>query len=376
MAVRPPLGPDELARLPARRGVFLLLGAGGEPILLATAASVRARVAFRLGPAEGRAGRQADLRGVTAAVMWKLADSHFEAEWQFLELARAIYPDTYRELLALRPPWFVRLVEGQRLPTFRRVRGVGGRGRYFGPFPHARAAGRFIELLQDVFGLCRNEHLLERAGRGCVYAQMGRCPAPCRGGPAAEGYRGLVERACRCAEGDRESARQWLVERMQRFSAARQYELAGQCKARLERLAELDGEDFAYVASAGRFRFLLFQPGPSRRAVKVFLADRGAMAPAGVLDYPPDAAALRALLRRMADFCRSGRSWGPEEQEGVALLCRYLFASPQRRGVAVRYDPGLTPEALAGRLEQGAEVLRLRPVRGKSRSGGSGSPGE
>jgi len=360
LAVRPPLGPAELAELPARRGVFLLLGPKGQPVLLATAASIRARVGFRLAAGDERAGRRADLRGVTAGVMWKLADSHFETDWQFLELARAIYPDTYRDLLALRPPWFVRVAPGRRLPTFRRVRGVVGRGRYFGPFPHARAASRFVEILQDVFGLCRSERLLEQGGRGCVYAQMGRCPAPCRGGPAAEAYRGLVERACRCAEGDRESAGRWLTEQMQRFSAARQYEQAGKCRARLERLEELAGQEFGHVASAERFQFLLFQRGPGSRAVKAFLADRGAIALACVLEYPPAPAALRALLAAMEEFTQARRAWGPVEQDGMALLCRYLFASPERRGLAVRYDPALSPEALAGSIEQAAASLKLR----------------
>ena len=260
-----PLGADELAAIPGRRGVFLLEDAQSAPILLATAANIRSRMRFRLAPPDETSSRRVDLREVAAHIRWKLADSHFETDWQFLELARKVYPDTYPGLLSFQPAWFIHVDRQDRCPWLQRTREVfAGAGEYFGPFRDKHAAQRFIELLQDVFDLCRCEQVLRQAPNGtpCVYAQMGRCRVPCAGGIGMDEYRGIVAEAGRCAAGDREAIRSALIAEMSRHADQRQYEQAANCKARLARLGELDKPDCRYAAPAEQVAYLLVQRGP------------------------------------------------------------------------------------------------------------------
>jgi len=356
-----------LEAIPARRGVFLLEDAAGRPILLATAADIRSRVRFRLSPERpDRPSRRADLREVAARVRWRLSYSHFQTDWHFLELARAVYPDTYPALLSYQPPWFVHLDLAEAVPAFRRTRKVlSGPGRYLGPFPDKHAAQRFVEVIQDVFELCRCETRLRRAPRAapCVYAQMGRCRAPCAGQITLQEYRRQLAEAWRCAEGDRSEARERLTRQMREFAARREYERAGLCKLRLDRLAELERDEFRYVAPAERFQYLLVQRGPRPRQACVFLADRGFIRQAADLAYPLPRGRLERLLAGLRAGAARPRRVQQVQRYRMGLLCEYLFGSADRRGLIVRVDDALDASALAARIEEVAGALRLRSTR-------------
>ena len=225
VAIAPPLDEDALASIPGKRGVFFLEGPDEAPVLLATAANIRSRMRYRLSPPAGSPGKRADLREIAAHLRWKLADSHFETDWQFLELARVLYPATYPALLGFQPAWFVHVDLKDRYPWFRRTREVfAARGRYFGPFRDKHAAQRFIEVLQDAFDLCRCEQVLRQAPHGtpCAYAQMGRCRVPCAGGITMDAYRLIAAEACRCAAGEREPVRSALKAEMSRLADQQQ----------------------------------------------------------------------------------------------------------------------------------------------------------
>ena len=100
------------------------------------------------------------------------------------------------------------------------------------------------------------------------------------------------------------------LEQMKAAAAKLEFERAGGIKARLERLAELDGPAYAHAAPAEAFRFLLIQPGTTRQAA-VFLADRGHVRRARDLAYPLQEAQLTRTLAAMARHTRADRPLGP-----------------------------------------------------------------
>ena len=365
VVIKPPLGPEDLAKIPAKRGVFLLAGADQTPLLLATGANIRSRMRFRLAGAAGPS-RRADLRQVARRLLWKLADSHFETDWQFLILARKIYPDRYQKMLSFTPAYFVHVDPDQPYPWFRLGREVfAAPGRYFGPFPDGRAGRRFVGILQDVFDLCRHEQILRRAphGRPCVYAEMGRCRPACDGTVHMEEYRQLVHQGCRCAQGERQPVREQLSRRMRHLARAQQFEAAAVCKGRLKSLAELEGPAFGHVGPAENFQFILVQRGPGRGKAKTFLVDRGLIRPSVTLSYPPQKRQLASLLSGMRKLAASHGPVGSPERDLVGLVAHYLFLSHQRRGLILPYTEALTGEQLAGAIESAAGALRLvRPV--------------
>jgi hypothetical protein len=78
----------------------------------------------------------------------------------------------------------------------------------------------------------------------------------------------------------------------------------------------------------------------------------------------------------MQDFLREERTIGQAEREGIALVSHYLFTSQDHRGLAVRYDAGLTTGEFARAIESAAEALKLLPARRKAAPGDRPSPAQ
>jgi len=360
---------EQLARVPAKRGVLALLAAGGEPIVLLTAADMRGRLRSRLtAPQDDKPTRSADLRAVTRRVHYKLAYSHFETDLVYAELARAIWPERYGSLIAWKPAWFVQAVRDEGVPHVVPTCRIGaGPGQCIGPFPAARHARRFAGLIVEAFDLCRNVHLLKQAphARPCAYAQMGRCPSPCDGSISMARYAEMVSEALAYACGRRDALRGDLRRRMRRAAEALEFERAAALKARLDRLAEFERDVYAHAEPLDRFIFLLIQPGGSVRKARAFVACGPEITPPATLDYPPEAEQIEALLRRAAALAGREQRWEPFGRLMAGLVSRYLFSSERRRGLIVRWEASMTAEALRQAIEAAADVLGLRaPAKG------------
>lgn len=376
MEVRPPLDDAQLGRIPARRGVVFLEADGGKPILMITAADMRARVRNRVKHA-GRAeqSRMPDLGGITRRIRWKPAASPFEADLDFLDRAAAVWPQRLAEMVAWKPAWFVHVDRDAEVPAFQRTRAVFAEaGSYLGPFPDGRAADRFIEAVRDVFDLCREPRHLAAAPRAepCTYAEIGRCLCPCDGSIPMDAYREVVGAAARFAAGDRGDREAELDRQMRAASEDLRFERAAALKSRLDSAAELRKPAYRHVAPAEAFQFLCFQRSGRTRGVRAFLADRGRVLPAGEIDYPPARDQLRALLGRMGE--RPGRETPTDEpaRYRMGLVARQLFSSRERRGVILRWDASLRAQDLAAALNRNRDVLRVGEA--KSRAGRGAGP--
>jgi excinuclease UvrABC nuclease subunit len=362
--VRPPVSDDDLAALPAKRGIVVLLAEGDRPILLLPAADMRRRTANRLrDPDQQELSRQPDLHNIVRRIAWKRSHSHFQTDLDYLDLARVMWPDEYAGMLAWKPAWFVHVDLEQDYPCFTRTRDVfGKRGRYLGPFPDGRSAGSFIDALQDAFDLCRDIKCLRSSphGRQCSYGQMGRCLSPCDGSISAGAYRQAVAEVCAFAvTKDSSPIVRRLEDRMRESARELQFEKAAADKLRLERLKQFDDARFARVRPAEEFRFLMIEHGPKPRELCTFFVELGAVEHGPVLKYPPEPQFLEDLLRLRGSF-----SPGPFGDAGfmrrrMGLVSHYLFSPPRRGGIIIRYHDGLSAQDLAAAIESAAEEMKL-----------------
>lgn len=372
LPVTPPVGDEQLAGVPAKRGVLLLAGAGEQPIVLLTAADIRGRLHSRLAqPAQDVRKKTVDLREITAGVAWKLSYSPFETDWRYLQLARELFPDRYPELLAWKPTWFVHVDPQEEFPQFVRTREVLERpGQYVGPFQDGRSAERFIETLQDAFDLCRHHRCLRQAphGQPCAYAQIGRCLSVCDGSTSLEEYRRVLARAAGFAAGDRQAALDDLTARMKAAAAEMKFEQAGVIKGKLQRLAELDKPAYEHVASIEAFRYVLVQSGPNPQTARAFLVVGGAIAECD-LRYPPDAAELETLAARMGQEPRLCDAPDAMVRLTIGLVSSYLYCGRERKGLILRWRAGMGAGELAAGIESAAQELNLRAPRRRSKQG-------
>ncbi len=363
--VAAPLSDEQLREIPTKRGVFLLTAEDDRPILLTTAASIRSRLRGRLDEKDPEhSSRSADLRTITRAVHWKLAGGRFETDWRYLELARAIWPGSYTRLLSWKPPWFVHVDSAEEYPHLKRTRDVfAARGRYVGPFETARSAEKFIEIVQDAFDLCRDIQCLRRSPNAprCSYGQMGRCLSPCDGTIGMDEYRRQVALAADFAAGLRTERVEQLRDLMQSAARELKFEQASSLKARLGRMAELEAPAYRHVSTGDEFRFLMFQPSGSRRRVKVFLADRGAVQQAEPLEYPLDAKKVQRRIDRMGRFLAGAGSRSPDEayRWRMGLVARALFVGLSQGGLLIRWRQDLSAEEVGQAIAASAGELGL-----------------
>jgi hypothetical protein len=365
-----PLSDELLLQIPARRGVFLLLGDDDQPIVMLSAADIRGRVKTRLAaPLEDHHGKTPDLRVITRKILWRLSNSYFETDLHFLELAQAVWPGDYQQLLSWRGACFIRVNPHERFPHFARTTELAGRdGQYIGPFGGTKSAERFISSIQEAFDLCRDVRCLRQSpdSQRCSYGQMGRCLCPCDGTISMEQYRKAIAKAAAFASGDRQTMRGDIQQSMKQAAVQLQFEKASVLKAKLERLGELDKPDYQHLASLEDFRFLIIQAGPSSRQAKAFFADSEKIHSLGQLDYPQlpqlvDLLARVQALAESADCARPGK-WS------VGLVSRYLYSSPERRGLILRWQPSCRPAELAQMIETSADLLHLKKPKARAKT--------
>jgi len=365
-----PLSDRQLKDVPAKRGVLGLLAAGDEPIILLTAADMRARLRNRLTePLDDRRRKAVDLREIARKVVWKLTWSHFETDLVYLDIARKLWPGHYGDLLAWKPAWFVRVDPAAEYPHFFRTRDLSQAGLLLGPFPDGRSASRFVEAVQDAFDLCRDYQSLRQSpnGQRCAYAQMGRCLSPCDGTIWLADYRRAVATAAEFAAGSHEPLRRELSRQMDAAAKELRFERAGAIKARLDRLGQFDKPAYQHVAPVEAFRYVIIQPGPGRQKARVFLACQGLVRSGGELDYPPRTAQLNRVLKRMGDLAGRPGQRGRHEVNRLGLVSSYLFCGPGRKGLIVRWTEGLTADRLAEAVEAAKDRLKLRAARGRKK---------
>ena len=372
----PPISNEAFSAVPAKRGVLLLVSDHDQPVIMLTAGDLRARLRTRLAEDDAETpSRRTDLRQIVRAVLWKLTASHFETDLTFLELIRKVWPGQYRSMISWKRPWFVHVNPDDAHPHFVRTRAIFEHaGRYIGPFPAAKAADGFIQILQDVFCLCREPKHLRSApdGSKCSYGQMGRCLSPCDGSISMADYREVVARAAEAADGDRRCVRASLTQQMTDAAGALAFEKAASIKGRLDRLAELDGPDGEFVAPIEAFQYLLVQRGPNARTARTFYVNGPAVVAGKELAYPLVGKEVARALTQMAAFVSRPPKLDEAGPWRMGVVAHYLFASDSRGGVAVRWRPGLSADEVTEAIEEAADDLKLRaPKRAAKDTSGS-----
>lgn len=282
--------PDWLKPIPGCGGVYLLATDTDQLIQLASAGSLRRAIRSRLmggsADAQGdegtRRSRRADVSRITRRIWWRTAWSPLEVGYRYWQIARALLPKTYLKQVAFGPSWFVHVDPAAAIPHFavgKRLQGPPGVD--LGPFARQADAQRFLQILEDVFDLCRYQHILEQAPNGtpCAYAEMGRCAAPCDGSLPMDEYRVTLRAALSFARGGRPPVLQRLEQAMQDAAEELAFERAAALKQRLERAREIEHRAFAGIAPVSDFNYLIVQRGRGKTHVRPFFVRAGTLAP-------------------------------------------------------------------------------------------------
>jgi len=293
-----------LKSVPAGWVVYLLADEQDHPVQLLCVKNLRQSLRRRLSGQETLGpSKKVNYRDLVRHIHWRRVDSAFEADWIYYEIARRIFPDTYRGMVGFRPAWFVHVNPAADFPRYTKTIDLAGKsGLLLGPVEDKHAAARLIELLEDAFDLCRYYNILMQAphGKACAYKEMGKCPAPCDGSISMERYHAMIARSAAAAVDATEIIRAAQA-RMAAAARELRFETAGKIKAFIDKLSELGKGPFRYLRELHDFQWISLQRGPRAKTAKVFLICQGRVEALGSTRY----------TRQNANYCRGNdlRAW-------------------------------------------------------------------
>jgi excinuclease ABC subunit C len=249
-----------LASLPAKPGVYRMLGADGTILYVGKARHLKNRVSSYF---HGRAHAEKTQAMVSQVARVELTVTASETEALLLE---------YNLIKQHRPRYNILLKDDKSFPyihltahEFPRLayyRGAGKvPGRFFGPYPNSVAARETLQFLQKLFRLrpCEDTFFANRS-RPCLQHQIGRCSAPCVGLVTREAYAQDIADAVQVLQGRNTELITELGQRMERAAERLQYEAAARFRDQIAMLKQIQasqavtrisGSDIDAVAIAG-----------------------------------------------------------------------------------------------------------------------------
>lgn len=352
----PPASID-LTRFPTHGSVYALTDASDQLIQLSASEDLRRAIGTRLCTGEeDRKRRRADLRAVTRHVRYVSTFSQFETMFVFHRWARQLMPRAYRDQIAFGPAWFAQVNPDDALPRFAATSSPFEKpGTAIGPFHGRNVCARFIELIEDLFDLCRHYDILQKTpdGQPCAYFEMGKCPAPCDGSIPLSRYRRMVSSAAAFAAGQREPFRQDLRDQMQQAAEKLEFERAAVLKQALERTDKVEAKSYRLARPAEFFSFLIVQRAGGRSRVKPFYVHRGNITPGREVTGKHLEAAARRWVRRATAETHRERPVDPVYRaEQAWLVSHFLFKQDHVPGLYLAAETLPDPPRLADLMRE------------------------
>ncbi len=368
--------------MPARPGVAVFESPDGRPTLIATTADLRELARARLGPAptDTPPTKATDLRSVTTVLHATTVGSAFEADLVYLGLVRRLMPDTHRAITERWQGWFVHIDPAERFPRWTKVcttaLGVDtsaadlavlarSGGLLLGPVRDKHAAGKLMEVLDDLFDLCRFHNLLVQSPRAtaCAYKEMGKCPAPCDGSEPLESYRSRVAEAARCAC----DPAAWIARvqaAMHDAAAGQRFEEAARLKRLIDAGTPLTAAPCRHLCELSSLAYTVVTRSERAGWARVFIATAAGVEPLADVRADAPELAFGELARISADAIEARRSltFDAAHADTLGLLCRWLYLPP-RSTIEFIPGPAPTPDGLRAAA---AGVLRSSRTRAKA----------
>jgi excinuclease ABC subunit C len=232
------LRPDT-SSIPDAPGAYLFRDGDGRVVYVGKAGSLRKRLASYWGkPLHPRTAAMMD---AAETVEWMLASGEVDAlmlEYNLIQRHRPRFNIRYRDDKSYP---FLALTVGETWPRAQVMRGAKRKNvRYFGPYGHAWAIRDTLDALTRVFPVrtCTNSFFdsRARAGRPCLYYDIGRCSGPCvpsATGVTEESYRADVEALSDFLSGNTKPVIAGLDREMREAAERQEYEQAAKLRDQL-----------------------------------------------------------------------------------------------------------------------------------------------
>ena len=254
---------EELKKLPAKPGVYIMHDADDTIIYVGKAISLKNRVRQYFQGSRNLGIRKEQMVEQIARFEYIITDSELEALVLECNLIKEHTPK-YNILLKDDKTYpFIKVTVGEDYPRIQIVRRVKkDKSRYYGPYSSAMAVKDVVELTTKLYRLrtC-SRNLPKDIGRErpCLYHQIHQCDAPCQGYISKEEYRKKVDKLLDFLNGNHKEILKELEEKMMSASQEMNFEDAAQYRDLMQsvkrigerqKITDQHGEDKEVIAVA------------------------------------------------------------------------------------------------------------------------------
>lgn len=254
---------EELKKLPAKPGVYLMHNAQDEIIYVGKARILKNRVRQYFQSGYKRSIKIEHMVSHIAYFEYIITDSELEALVLECNLIKEHRPHYNTMLKDDKSYPYIKVTVQEDYPRILFCRNVKrDKSKYFGPYTSAGAVKETIELMHKVYKIRNCNRLLPRdigKERPCLYHQINQCDAPCQGLVSKEEYKKNVEQTLRFLNGDDKKIIQDLEEKMQAAAAELEFEQAAEYRDLIDSVKRIgekqkinhtDGDDRDIIALA------------------------------------------------------------------------------------------------------------------------------
>lgn len=221
---------EELKKLPAKPGVYLMHNANDEIIYVGKAISLKNRVRQYFQSSRNLTPKIVQMVSHIARFEYIITDSELEALVLECNLIKEYRPKYNTMLTDDKTYPYIKVTTGEAYPRllFSRLM-KKDKSRYFGPYTSAGAVKDTIELLRKIYKIRSCHRNLPKdigIGRPCLYYHIGQCDAPCQGEISLEDYQAQIQQVLQFLGGNYGPVIQMLTDKMMAASEAMEYEKA------------------------------------------------------------------------------------------------------------------------------------------------------
>ena len=351
---------EKLKLLPDEPGVYIMLDKDGNVIYVGKARVLKNRV---------RQYFHSTLKTEkVAAMVANIADFYYiitKSEIDALSLENNLikkYKPKYNILLKDDKTYpYIKVTVGEKYPAFGISRKLTKGSRYFGPYMGGVRVKDVLEIVNMAFGvrICSTA-IGDKPKKPCLNYHIHRCAAPCAHLISPEEYGQKVKAAMRFLDGDDADVEQLLREKMQFYAENEEFELALDCRNKLEMLSKIALKRITALKKDINADVVAYVSNNLYSAVNVLIVRRGIMQGAStyaVENASADSEALTSFLAQyytrhqlpdeliVQDFCES------------ALLGEYLRTAHGKSVAVSMPKQGIRRQLLSMAEKNAAEYL-------------------
>jgi excinuclease ABC subunit C len=221
---------EELKKLPAKPGVYLMYDADGTVMYVGKAVVLRNRVRQYFQNSRKKRLKIYSMLPKVDHFEYIVTDSEVEALVLECNLIKEYRPKYNTMLMDDKAYPFIKITVDDAYPRILFAHHMRkDRARYFGPYPNAGAVRETIDLIRRLYHLRSCSRNLPRdigKDRPCLYYHIHQCEAPCQGWVSEEQYREQLEKAIDFLNGKTDDEIRELTRKMQEAADGLNFERA------------------------------------------------------------------------------------------------------------------------------------------------------